>query len=53
VASSFSMVMLINTDAGEAFTFPEYESMCRNAGYKNATLQTIADLPQRLVIAEK
>ncbi|HET9319042.1 MAG TPA: class I SAM-dependent methyltransferase, partial [Bryobacteraceae bacterium] len=53
MAAAFSMVMLINTDAGEAFTFPEYESMCRNAGYKNATLQTIPDLPQRLVIAEK
>src|SRR5215475_6814855 len=53
MASAFSMVMLINTDAGDAFTFPEYESMCRNAGYKNATLQTIPDLPQRLVIAEK
>jgi 2-polyprenyl-3-methyl-5-hydroxy-6-metoxy-1,4-benzoquinol methylase len=53
MASTFSMVMLINTDAGEAFTFPEYESMCRNAGYKNATLQTIPDLPQRLVVAEK
>jgi 2-polyprenyl-3-methyl-5-hydroxy-6-metoxy-1,4-benzoquinol methylase len=53
MAAAFSMVMLINTDAGEAFTFPEYESMCRNAGYKSATLQTIPDLPQRLVIAEK
>jgi 2-polyprenyl-3-methyl-5-hydroxy-6-metoxy-1,4-benzoquinol methylase len=53
MAAAFSMVMLINTDAGEAFTFPEYESMCRNAGYNNVTLQTIPDLPQRLVIAEK
>ncbi|HXT25160.1 MAG TPA: class I SAM-dependent methyltransferase [Candidatus Eisenbacteria bacterium] len=53
MAAAFSMVMLINTDAGEAFTFAEYESMCRNAGYKDVTLQTIPDLPQRLVIAEK
>jgi len=53
IAAAFSMVMLINTDAGEAFTFPEYESMHRNAGFKNAVLQAPPDLPQRLVIAEK
>jgi len=53
IAAAFSMVMLINTDAGEAFTFSEYESMHRNAGFKNAVLQTLPDLPQRLVIAEK
>ena len=53
IAAAFSMVMLINTDAGEAFTFAEYESMHRNAGFKNVTLQAPPDLPQRLVIAEK
>jgi 2-polyprenyl-3-methyl-5-hydroxy-6-metoxy-1,4-benzoquinol methylase len=53
MAAAFSMVMLINTDAGEAYTFAEYESMCHNAGFKNAVLQSIPDLPQRLVIAEK
>jgi ribosome biogenesis SPOUT family RNA methylase Rps3 len=47
------MVMLINTDAGEAFTFAEYEAMHRNAGFKNTVLQAPPDLPQRLVIAEK
>lgn len=53
MAAAFSMVMLINTDAGEAFTFSEYEAMHRNAGFKNAVLQSPPDLPQRLVIAEK
>ena len=53
IAAAFSMVMLINTDAGEAFTFAEYESMHRNAGFKNVTMQAPPDLPQRLVIAEK
>jgi 2-polyprenyl-3-methyl-5-hydroxy-6-metoxy-1,4-benzoquinol methylase len=52
-AAAFSMVMLINTDAGEAFTFAEYEAMHRNAGFKNTVLQAPPDLPQRLVIAEK
>jgi len=53
MAAAFSMVMLINTDAGEAFTFSEYEAMHRNAGFKNTVLQAPPDLPQRLVIAEK
>lgn len=53
IAAAFSMVMLINTDAGDAYTFTEYESMFRNAGYKNTVLQAPSDLPQRLVIAEK
>src|SRR5215510_13096606 len=53
MAAAFSMVMLINTDAGEAFTFSEYEAMHRNAGFKSTVLQSPPDLPQRLVIAEK
>jgi 2-polyprenyl-3-methyl-5-hydroxy-6-metoxy-1,4-benzoquinol methylase len=53
MAAAFSMVMLINTDAGEAFTFADYETMHRNAGFKNTVLQSPPDVPQRLVIAEK
>ena len=53
MAAAFSLVMLAHTDAGEAYTFPEYEKMHRNAGFRNCTLQQIPDLPQRLVIAEK
>ena len=53
MAAAFSQVMLINTDAGEAYTFAEYEQMCRNAGFKSSVLQTVPDLPQRLVICEK
>ena len=53
MAAAFSMVMLINTDAGDAYTFAEYESMCRNAGFKSTVCEAPPDLPQRLVIAEK
>src|SRR5262245_40549939 len=53
IAAAFSMVMLINTDAGDAYTFAEYEKMCRNAGFRNTVLQAPPELPQRLVIAEK
>ena len=53
MSAGFSLVMLANTDAGDAYTFAEYEKMCLAAGFKNCTLQQIPDLPQRLVIAEK
>jgi len=53
MAAAFSMVMLINTDAGDAYTFAEYETMCRKAGFKSTVLHAPPDLPQRLVIAEK
>lgn len=53
MAANFSLVMLAHTDAGDAYTFSEYEKMHRNAGFKNCTLQQIPDLPQRLVIGEK
>jgi 2-polyprenyl-3-methyl-5-hydroxy-6-metoxy-1,4-benzoquinol methylase len=53
MAANFSLVMLAHTDAGDAYTFSEYEKMHRNAGFRNCTLQQIPDLPQRLVIGEK
>jgi 2-polyprenyl-3-methyl-5-hydroxy-6-metoxy-1,4-benzoquinol methylase len=53
LAAAFSLVMLAHTDAGEAYTFADYEAMHRNAGFRNCTLQQIPDLPQRLVIGEK
>jgi hypothetical protein len=53
MAAAFSLVMLAHTDAGDAFTFPEYEKMHRAAGFANCTLQQVPDLPQRLVIGEK
>jgi len=53
MAANFSLVMLAHTDAGDAYTFTEYEQMHRNTGFRNCTLQQIPDLPQRLVIGEK
>ncbi|HXX18843.1 MAG TPA: class I SAM-dependent methyltransferase [Candidatus Acidoferrum sp.] len=42
-AASFSMMMLGMTPAGDAYTFPEYERMFRNAGFSSN------ELPPRLV----
>jgi cyclopropane fatty-acyl-phospholipid synthase-like methyltransferase len=53
MAACFSTVMLANTDAGDAYTFAEYEKMFRAAGFKNCSLHQVPDLPQRIVEAEK
>ena len=53
MAAAFSLVMLAHTDAGEAFTFGEYEKMFRAAGFKNCSLHPVADLPHQVLDAEK
>jgi len=52
-AAAFSLIMLANTDAGDAYTLPEYEKMFRNAGFGNTTLHQIPDMPQRVLVTEK
>jgi SAM-dependent methyltransferase len=49
----FSLVMLANTDAGDAYTFSEYEKMFRNAGFAKSTLHPVPEMPQQVVISEK
>jgi ubiquinone/menaquinone biosynthesis C-methylase UbiE len=53
MSARFSLVMLANTDAGDAYTFAQYEKMMHAAGFKSCTLQPVPDLPQQIVIAEK
>jgi ubiquinone/menaquinone biosynthesis C-methylase UbiE len=53
MAAAFSIVMLANTDAGEAFTFEEYEQMFQAAGFKNCKLHPLAEMPQQIIEAEK
>lgn len=52
-AAMFSMTMLANTDAGDAYTFAELAQMCGNAGFKNAKLIPLQAGPNSLVIATK
>jgi ubiquinone/menaquinone biosynthesis C-methylase UbiE len=49
----FSMIMLANTDAGDAYTFSEYERMFRNTGFGNTTLHPVPEMPQQVLITEK
>jgi hypothetical protein len=49
----FSIIMLANTDAGDAYTFSEYERMFRNAGFGNTTLHPVPEMPQQVLVTEK
>lgn len=52
-AAAFSLIMLANTDAGDAYTFTEYEKMFRNAGFAKSTAHPVPDMPQQVLVSEK
>jgi len=51
--AAFSLIMLANTDAGDAYTFAEYEKMFRNSGFAKTTLHQSPDIPQQVLVSEK
>jgi len=52
-AAAFSIVMLANTDAGEAFTLSEYEKMFCAAGFGKTSLHQVPDNPQQVLVSER
>ena len=52
-AAAFSLIMLANTDSGDAYTFAEYEKMFRNAGFAKTTLHPVPEMPQQVLVSEK
>jgi len=52
VAAQFPMVMLAGTPSGDAYTFAEFESMFRNAGFKKSDIHPLAGLPQHLIVSQ-
>ena len=52
-AAAFSLIMLADTDAGDAYTFSEYEKMFRNAGFAKSTLHPVPDMPQHVIVSER
>lgn len=52
-AVRFGLVMLAGTPAGDAYTFTEYQTMLRNAGFGRAALHELVPSPARVVIAER
>jgi ubiquinone/menaquinone biosynthesis C-methylase UbiE len=53
MAASFSLIMLAGTDAGDAYTFSQYEKMFGNAGFAKTTLHPVPDMPQQVLLSEK
>ncbi len=49
-AASFSFVMLGATKSGDAYTFREFEQMFRQAGFGESRLQSLAPIPQQLIL---
>jgi hypothetical protein len=49
--ASFSMMMLANTPAGDAFTMAEYNEMLDAAGFGAREVMDVPMSPQQLVIA--
>lgn len=52
-AASFSLLMLAGTDAGDAYTFSQYEKMFGRAGFRKSTLHPIPEMPQQVLVSEK
>jgi SAM-dependent methyltransferase len=52
-AAAFSLIMLANTDGGDAYTFAEYEKMFGNAGFAKSTLHPVPEMPQQVIVSEK
>jgi 2-polyprenyl-3-methyl-5-hydroxy-6-metoxy-1,4-benzoquinol methylase len=52
-AARFAIVMLTTTDAGDAYTFSEYERMFRHAGFARTALRSVPDMPNQLLVSEK
>jgi SAM-dependent methyltransferase len=52
-SAGFSMIMLLSTPAGDAYTFKELESINSNAGFSRSTVHPLPPTIQTVVIAEK
>lgn len=51
--AAFAMMMLGSTAAGDAYTFAEYDTMFRNAGFASSEFHPLAKIPQSVVISRK
>jgi 2-polyprenyl-3-methyl-5-hydroxy-6-metoxy-1,4-benzoquinol methylase len=51
--AAFSFMMLGTTEAGDAYTFSEYERMFRNAGFSRSELHPIPGMPSQVIVSYK
>ena len=49
-AATFSLIMLTNTEGGDAYTIVELDAMFREAGFGISTYQAIPNSPQTLIV---
>lgn len=52
-AAAFSLMMLASTPAGDAYTFPEFESMFGNAGFSRTELHSLPVPIEQVVVSHK
>ncbi len=53
IAAGFAMMMLGTTPAGDVYTFGEYETMFRNAGFASSELHLLTRAPQTAIVSRK
>jgi SAM-dependent methyltransferase len=51
--ASFAMNMLGGTPSGDAYTFAEYDSMFRNAGFGSSTKHDLPRGPQSVILTQR
>jgi ubiquinone/menaquinone biosynthesis C-methylase UbiE len=53
VPAAFSLVMLANTDSGDAYTFKELDKIFSEAGFSRTVAHPITEMPQTVLVSEK
>lgn len=52
IAAGFAMTMLGTTAAGDAYTFAEYQTMFRNAGYSSCERHALTRAPETVLVSQ-
>ena len=53
IPAAFSLVMLANTDSGDAYTFKELDKIFSEAGFSRTVAHPIPEMPQTVLVSEK
>jgi SAM-dependent methyltransferase len=51
--AAFSLIMLVHTDHGEAYTYAEYSSMFARAGFGKTTMHASPGIAEAVLVSEK
>jgi ubiquinone/menaquinone biosynthesis C-methylase UbiE len=53
VPAAFSLVMLANTDSGDAYTFAEFDKIFSEAGFSKTVAHPISEMPQTVLVSDR